>query len=268
MRARQRASEQQTFELPFPRDGEVDQALAAFRTIAGLLPPWWRQALLGAPAVTLKLHADHRRVTHYLKVGLDHAATSSRGSPRRSRASASRGSRRSSRRRSSLVGSFASSDSASCGPTRYRRRRPRSWRPFNRSTPARLASFSRRSLQSASRCALSLRRSSSATPRLRGAPTSPIIKGQDEVSADFTPALADVLGEAAALRAIEQAEDRTGTKPVAFEPQARFSPGVRVRTIRGERRDLNPRPPGPQPGALPAELRPPCGPESSSGGRA
>ena len=26
----------------------------------------------------------------------------------------------------------------------------------------------------------------------------------------------------------------------------------------GDRRDLNPRPPGPQPGALPAELRPPC----------
>ena len=33
----------------------------------------------------------------------------------------------------------------------------------------------------------------------------------------------------------------------------------------GERRDSNPRPPGPQPGALPTELRPPCGPESSSG---
>src|SRR5436190_11975510 len=28
--------------------------------------------------------------------------------------------------------------------------------------------------------------------------------------------------------------------------------------LRGERRGLNPRPPGPQPGALPAELRPPC----------
>jgi hypothetical protein len=27
---------------------------------------------------------------------------------------------------------------------------------------------------------------------------------------------------------------------------------------RGERWDSNPRPPGPQPGALPAELRPPC----------
>ncbi len=29
--------------------------------------------------------------------------------------------------------------------------------------------------------------------------------------------------------------------------------------VRGERRDSNPRPPGPQPGALPAELRPPRG---------
>src|SRR5947209_11378418 len=35
---------------------------------------------------------------------------------------------------------------------------------------------------------------------------------------------------------------------------------------RGERWDSNPRPPGPQPGALPAELRPPRGTESNSGG--
>src|SRR3989337_770239 len=33
----------------------------------------------------------------------------------------------------------------------------------------------------------------------------------------------------------------------------------------GERRDSNPRPPGPQPGALPTELRPPRDPKSSSG---
>src|SRR6187551_605686 len=31
---------------------------------------------------------------------------------------------------------------------------------------------------------------------------------------------------------------------------------------RGERRDSNPRPPGPQPGALPTELRPPSAPRS------
>src|SRR5215210_3532462 len=37
------------------------------------------------------------------------------------------------------------------------------------------------------------------------------------------------------------------------------------RALRGERRDSNPRPPGPQPGALPAELRPPGWRESSSG---
>src|SRR5215211_6689209 len=37
---------------------------------------------------------------------------------------------------------------------------------------------------------------------------------------------------------------------------------------RGERRDSNPRPPGPQPGALPTELRPPGGTEHSAvGGR-
>ena len=33
--------------------------------------------------------------------------------------------------------------------------------------------------------------------------------------------------------------------------------------MRGERRDSNPRPPGPQPGALPAELRPPSRLQSS-----
>src|SRR3954454_21083199 len=37
--------------------------------------------------------------------------------------------------------------------------------------------------------------------------------------------------------------------------QVAWSPVTRARE--GERRDSNPRPPGPQPGALPAELRPP-----------
>src|SRR5436190_867740 len=46
--------------------------------------------------------------------------------------------------------------------------------------------------------------------------------------------------------------------------RARVRPCAR-RLPEGERRDLNPRPPGPQPGALPAELRPPSGTESSSG---
>src|SRR5207248_5740735 len=35
-------------------------------------------------------------------------------------------------------------------------------------------------------------------------------------------------------------------------------------TLKGERGDSNPRPPGPQPGALPAELRPPWSYESTS----
>ena len=46
--------------------------------------------------------------------------------------------------------------------------------------------------------------------------------------------------------------------------QAREGPGNRGLLVRGERGDSNPRPPGPQPGALPAELRPP-GPVKSSG---
>jgi hypothetical protein len=38
-------------------------------------------------------------------------------------------------------------------------------------------------------------------------------------------------------------------------------------SLRGERRDSNPRPPGPQPGALPTELRPPSRAESSGAER-
>src|SRR5690606_26851865 len=36
--------------------------------------------------------------------------------------------------------------------------------------------------------------------------------------------------------------------------------GIHVNHAWGEERDLNPRPPGPHPGALPTELYPPCGP--------
>jgi hypothetical protein len=43
------------------------------------------------------------------------------------------------------------------------------------------------------------------------------------------------------------------------DPWSQRRPGVSpAKTVWGDRRDLNPRPPGPQPGALPAELRPPC----------
>src|SRR3954464_5781028 len=40
-------------------------------------------------------------------------------------------------------------------------------------------------------------------------------------------------------------------------PEVLRSAAKRTSETRGERRDSNPRPPGPQPGALPAELRPP-----------
>ena len=72
-------------------------------------------------------------------------------------------------------------------------------------------------------------------------------------------------------RAFEHDADRAsprargGRSRTEAEPQ----PDRRRRaTLReGERRDSNPRPPGPQPGALPTELRPPRDPESSSGER-
>ena len=52
------------------------------------------------------------------------------------------------------------------------------------------------------------------------------------------------------------AELRALVKPLKLQRR----PTSTVSTIQnwGERRGLNPRPPGPQPGALPTELRPPC----------
>jgi hypothetical protein len=51
------------------------------------------------------------------------------------------------------------------------------------------------------------------------------------------------------------------------DPRLFFRAPVRVRAIRGERPDSNRRPPGPQPGALPTELRPPRLVKSSAPGR-
>jgi hypothetical protein len=59
----------------------------------------------------------------------------------------------------------------------------------------------------------------------------------------------------------------------AFTPLRRARGGRRMRKsplcglfLRGERRDSNPRPPGPQPGALPTELRPPSAAGSLAAG--
>ncbi len=65
------------------------------------------------------------------------------------------------------------------------------------------------------------------------------------------------------------------TEPPGMGPYRAHGPGRRCARpgaipmrLRGERRDLNPRPPGPQPGALPTELRPPRGEQSSGRGPA
>ena len=58
--------------------------------------------------------------------------------------------------------------------------------------------------------------------------------------------------------------DEDTSSPAGARSSSRWkarNPAVRGAFVRGERGDSNPRPPGPQPGALPAELRPPrCGP--------
>jgi hypothetical protein len=55
-----------------------------------------------------------------------------------------------------------------------------------------------------------------------------------------------------------------GARPAGFGALPRERPIVPFggSFVRGERRDSNPRPPGPQPGALPTELRPPSAPPS------
>src|SRR4051812_17979646 len=76
--------------------------------------------------------------------------------------------------------------------------------------------------------------------------------------------LADRLAAAAKTRGVGRPD---GVGPGALGPSLRLTSVLKRKTqpqrgfTRGERRDLNPRPPGPQPGALPAELRPPSGAE-------
>lgn len=51
--------------LTFPRTVSADQALAAARSLAGLLPPWWRR-WLDTPAVTLEARATDAGIKHVL----------------------------------------------------------------------------------------------------------------------------------------------------------------------------------------------------------
>jgi hypothetical protein len=51
-------------KLTFPRTVNADQAVTAARSLAGLLPPWWR--LSPAPAVTLEVRATAEGIQHVL----------------------------------------------------------------------------------------------------------------------------------------------------------------------------------------------------------
>lgn len=57
--------EQLTVGLTFPRTVTADQAVTAARSLAGLLPPWWRR-VFGTPAVTLELRASADGIEHVL----------------------------------------------------------------------------------------------------------------------------------------------------------------------------------------------------------
>src|SRR5260370_1247523 len=82
------------------------------------------------------------------------------------------------------------------------------------------------------------------------------------------PATARITASAARAPAIARKPGRTGRLRISLWPRVGTRRTVSQRdpvqvegtasgAARGERGDSNPRPPGPQPGALPAELRPP-----------
>lgn len=60
-----RSGERVSVALTFPRTAAADQAVAAVRSLAGLLPPWWR-ALFGTPDVILELRASADGINHVL----------------------------------------------------------------------------------------------------------------------------------------------------------------------------------------------------------
>jgi hypothetical protein len=53
--------------LTFPRTVTPDQVVVAARSLAGLLPPWWRR-LFGSPSVTLESQATAEGIAHVLTV--------------------------------------------------------------------------------------------------------------------------------------------------------------------------------------------------------
>ncbi len=53
--------------LTFPRTISDTEAVAAFRSLTGLLPPWWRR-IFGAPVAILEAHASPSGIAHVLRL--------------------------------------------------------------------------------------------------------------------------------------------------------------------------------------------------------
>jgi len=65
--AAREAVARRTVRVIFPRGAEPAQVLAFMRSLAGLLPPRWAR-LVKRPAVVLETVADHRGISHYLRL--------------------------------------------------------------------------------------------------------------------------------------------------------------------------------------------------------
>ena len=61
------AEGRRTFAVTYPRGSAPDQVLAFARSLAGLLPPWWKR-IVGSPAVVIETQATHDGITHYLRL--------------------------------------------------------------------------------------------------------------------------------------------------------------------------------------------------------
>jgi hypothetical protein len=62
-----RRSDPVAFELSFPRGLTPEDALAAIRSLSGLLPPWWRRPF-GVPTITLEAVGTADGIRHVLRV--------------------------------------------------------------------------------------------------------------------------------------------------------------------------------------------------------
>jgi DNA helicase HerA-like ATPase len=59
---------QSVVRLTFPRTITYDQAVAAARALAGLLPPWWRRIVESPPSVTVEVRAAAAGIEHVLSI--------------------------------------------------------------------------------------------------------------------------------------------------------------------------------------------------------